>query len=45
MTHARMRSFFETMVRAGVVKPSLAVEKSYTLRFVNKKVGLDVRPK
>jgi NitT/TauT family transport system substrate-binding protein len=44
MTHARMRSFFEKMVRAGVVKPSLAVEKSYTLQFVNKKVGLDLRP-
>jgi NitT/TauT family transport system substrate-binding protein len=45
ITHARMKSFFDTMVRAGVVKPSLAVERSYTLQFVNKKVGLDLRPK
>jgi NitT/TauT family transport system substrate-binding protein len=45
MTDARMRSFFDKMVRAGVVKPSLALDKSYTLQFVNKKVGLDLRPK
>jgi NitT/TauT family transport system substrate-binding protein len=45
MTDARMRDFFDKMVRAGVVKPSLAVGKSYTLQFVNKKVGLDLRPK
>jgi NitT/TauT family transport system substrate-binding protein len=45
MTDARMRDFFDKMVRAGVVKPSLAFGKSYTLQFVNKKVGLDLRPK
>ena len=45
MTDARMNSFFDKMVRAGVVKPSLALGKSYTLQFVNKKVGLDLLPK
>src|SRR5258707_12950025 len=45
MTDTRMRSFFDKMVRAGVVKPSLALDKAYTLQFVNKKVGLDLRPK
>jgi NitT/TauT family transport system substrate-binding protein len=45
MTDARMKSFFDKMVRAGVVDPSLALEKSYTLQFVNKKIGLDLRPK
>jgi NitT/TauT family transport system substrate-binding protein len=45
MTDARMESFFEKMVRAGVVKPTLDVQKSYTLQFVDKKVGLDLRPK
>jgi NitT/TauT family transport system substrate-binding protein len=45
MTDARMNSFFDKMVRAGVVKPSLALDKAYTLQFVNKKVGLDLRPK
>jgi NitT/TauT family transport system substrate-binding protein len=45
MTDARMRDFYDKMVRAGVVKPSLALAKAYTLQFVNKKVGLDLRPK
>jgi NitT/TauT family transport system substrate-binding protein len=45
MTDARMKSFFDKMVRAGVVKPSLALDKSYTPQFVNKKVGLDLLPK
>ena len=45
MTDARMNSFFDKMVRAGVVKPSLALGKSYTPQFVNKKVGLDLLPK
>ncbi len=37
MTDARMKGFYDKMVRAGVVKPSLDVAKSYTLQFVNKK--------
>jgi NitT/TauT family transport system substrate-binding protein len=45
MTDARMKSFFDTMVRVGVTKPDLDFKKSYTLRFVNKKVGLDLRPR
>jgi len=45
MTDERVASFFDKMVRAGVVKPSIDFRKSYTLRFVNKGVGLDLRPK
>jgi NitT/TauT family transport system substrate-binding protein len=45
MTDARVKSFFEKMVRAKVVKPDIDVSKSYTLQFVNKGVGLDLRPK
>ena len=45
MTDARMKRFYDTMVRVGVTKPSLDIAKSYTLQFVNKKVGLDLRPK
>jgi NitT/TauT family transport system substrate-binding protein len=45
MTDARMTSFFDKMVRAGVVKQSVDYRQSYTLRFVNKKVGLELRPK
>jgi NitT/TauT family transport system substrate-binding protein len=45
MTDARVNSFFAKMVRAGVVKASIDPRKAYTLRFVNKKVGIDLRPK
>jgi len=45
MTDARMQDFYDKMVRAGVVKPSVALDKAYTLQFVNKKVGVDLRPK
>ena len=45
MTDARMKDFFDKMVRAGVTQAALDYRKSYTLRFVNKKVGLDLRPK
>jgi NitT/TauT family transport system substrate-binding protein len=45
MTDARMKNFYDKMVRAGVVKPSIALDKAYTLQFVNKKVGGDLRPK
>jgi NitT/TauT family transport system substrate-binding protein len=45
MTDARMKSFYDKMVRVGVVKPSIDLAKAYTLQFVNQKVGLDLRPK
>jgi NitT/TauT family transport system substrate-binding protein len=45
MTDARMRDFFDKMARAGVVKPSFDLTKAYTLQFVNKKVGVDLRPR
>jgi NitT/TauT family transport system substrate-binding protein len=43
VTDARMKSFFDTMVRAGVAKADLDYRKAYTLQFVNKKVGLDLK--
>lgn len=45
MSDARVASFFDKMSRAGVVKPDLDYRKSYTLQFVNKGVGMDLRPK
>jgi NitT/TauT family transport system substrate-binding protein len=45
MTDARMKSFFDKMVRAGVVKADLDYGKSYTLQFVDKRVGIELRPK
>jgi NitT/TauT family transport system substrate-binding protein len=43
MTDSRMKDFFDKMVRAGVVKASLPFTRSYTLQFVNRKVGLALR--
>jgi NitT/TauT family transport system substrate-binding protein len=45
MSDARLASFFDKMVRAGVVRRDIDFRKSYTLRFINKAVGLDLRPK
>jgi NitT/TauT family transport system substrate-binding protein len=45
MSDARMASFFDKMVRAGVVRRDIDFRQAYTLRFANKGVGLDRRPK
>jgi NitT/TauT family transport system substrate-binding protein len=45
MTDARWQSFYDKMVQAGVVKPGLDYRHGYTLRFVDKGVGADLRPK
>ena len=41
MTDARMKSFFDKMVAAGVVKGAIDYKKAYSLQFVNKGVGVD----
>jgi NitT/TauT family transport system substrate-binding protein len=45
MTDARMKDFFDRMVKAGVVKADVDYKKSYTLQFVDKGVGLELHPK
>jgi NitT/TauT family transport system substrate-binding protein len=45
MTDARMKSFFDKMVAAGVVKGDIDYRRSYSLQFVNKGVGVNLRPK
>ena len=45
MTDARIASFFDKMVRAGVVRSDIDFRMAYTMRFANKGVGLDLRPK
>jgi NitT/TauT family transport system substrate-binding protein len=45
MTEARVASFFGKMSSAGVVKPDIDFRRAYTLQFVNKGVGVDLRPK
>ncbi len=45
MTDARVQSFFDKMARAGVVDRAIDFRKSYTPQFVDKGVGIDLRPK
>lgn len=45
MTDARMKSFFDKMANAGVVSADLDYKKGYTLRFIGKKIGMELRPK
>jgi NitT/TauT family transport system substrate-binding protein len=41
MTDARVKSFFDKMVKAGVVRADLPYRNGYTLQFVGKRVGLE----
>jgi len=44
MSDARVKDFYEQMVKAGLYKPGeVDLSKVATMQFVNKKVGLDVR--
>ena len=45
MTDARVKDFFDKMVTVGIIKADTDYKKCYTLQFVNKGVGLDLRPK
>jgi NitT/TauT family transport system substrate-binding protein len=44
MTDARMKSFFDKMAKAGVVPADLDYKTGYTLRFVNRRVGMERVP-
>ncbi|MGO4836988.1 ABC transporter substrate-binding protein, partial [Rhizobiaceae sp. 2RAB30] len=43
MTDAHIKSFYDKMVKAKVVPEGLDIKKGYTLEFVNKGVGLDLK--
>ncbi len=45
MTDERWKDFFDKMVAIGMVKADDDYRKAYTVQFVNKGVGLDLRPK
>jgi NitT/TauT family transport system substrate-binding protein len=45
MTDARMKNFYDKMVASGVIKGTIDYKKAYSLQFVNKGVGVDLRPK
>jgi NitT/TauT family transport system substrate-binding protein len=44
MIDARWKDFFDKMVAIGMVTPNTDYRKAYTLQFVNKGVGLNLRP-
>jgi NitT/TauT family transport system substrate-binding protein len=44
MTDERVKDFFDKMVKAGLVRPDTNYKRAYTLKFVNKGVGLELRP-
>jgi NitT/TauT family transport system substrate-binding protein len=44
MSDDRMAEFFGKMVHANVTPRDLDYRKAYTLRFINKGVGLNLRP-
>ena len=43
MTDARMQDFYDKMVKAKVLPSGIDVKKAYTLDFVNKGVGLELK--
>jgi NitT/TauT family transport system substrate-binding protein len=45
MREERIASFFAKMVDAGLFKPDLDYKRAYSLKFVNKGVGLGLRPR
>ena len=45
MTDARWKDFFDEMVATGMIDARTDYKRAYTLQFVDKGVGLDLRPK
>jgi NitT/TauT family transport system substrate-binding protein len=45
VTEARVKSFFDKMVKAGVVNASVDWRQALNTRFIGKKVGMELRPK
>ena len=45
MTDEKVKDFFDKMVKAKVVSGTIDYKKSYTTKFVDKGVGLDLHPK
>ena len=43
MTDARWKAFYQSMVAVGVYKPGIDLDKAYTTRFVDKRVGMEAK--
>ncbi|MER2533935.1 MAG: ABC transporter substrate-binding protein [Rhizobiaceae bacterium] len=44
MTDERMQDFYDMMVKARVAPAGIDISRAYTLRFVNKGVGVELKP-
>jgi len=44
MTDARWTEFYHSMAEVGVYPPGLDIAPAYTLRFVNRGVGMEMKP-
>jgi NitT/TauT family transport system substrate-binding protein len=45
LTDERVKDFYDQMVKAKVISADIDYKKAYTTKFVDKGVGLDLRPK
>jgi NitT/TauT family transport system substrate-binding protein len=45
LSKTRVKSFFDKMVKAGVVDATLDWRRAITTQFVNKRVGIELRPR
>ncbi len=43
MTDERWKAFYESQVAIGVHKPGIDISKAYTSRFVNRRVGIELK--
>ncbi len=43
MTGTRWQDFYDTIVKAGVIKANIPIKQAYTTQFVCKKVGMDLK--
>ncbi len=43
MTDARWAEFYQSMAAVGVYKPGIDLSKAYTTRFVNRRVGMELK--
>ena len=43
MTEARWKAFYESQVAVGVYKAGIDISKGYSTKFVNKRVGMELK--
>jgi len=43
MTDERWKAFYESLVAVGVHQPGIDISKAYTTRFVNRRVGIELK--